>query len=384
MISREMISGEMNSGELKVAIGHSFGRQSAVTGDRFSLQLDFSAAPGFTILFGPSGAGKTTLLDCIAGLTIPAQGSIAVGERVLFDSQGRITLPPQQRRIGYVFQESSLFPHMTVGENVEYGLFDSPRSARRERASAILAAFGVDTLRERKPSQISGGQRQRVALARALVTDPSVLLLDEPLAALDAATKSKILDDLRTWNQTHHVPILYVTHSREEAFALGERMIVLEAGRIVAQGAPHEVLNAPLQESVAQLAGFENVFDATVGSQHPGRGTMTCRIGSSPVLLETPLVRSHVGEMLRVGVRAGDILLAVAPPTGISARNVFPGRMQSLEQRDVMVRAMVDCGATFEVHLTLAARDDLKLAPGSDVWLVIKTYSCHVMRRSAS
>ena len=384
MISGEMISEERNSRALKVAIRHSFGRQSAVTGNRPSLQLDFSVAPGFTILFGPSGAGKTTLLDCITGLTVPAQGSIAVGERTMFDSQGGINLPPQQRRIGYVFQESSLFPHMTVEENVEYGLFHLSRRARRERASAVLAAFGVDSLRKRKPSQTSGGQRQRVALARALVTDPSVLLLDEPLAALDAATKSKILEDLRTWNQTHQVPILYVTHGREEAFALGERMIVLEAGRIVAQGAPHEVMSAPLQESVAQLAGFENVFDATVESQHPERGTMTCRIGSSRVMLETPLVRSHVGEMLRVGVRAGDILLAVAPPTGLSARNVFPGRMQSLEQRDVMVRAIVDCGVLFEVHLTLAARDDLKLAPGSEVWLVIKTYSCRVMRPMAN
>jgi molybdate transport system ATP-binding protein len=379
-----MTSREIISHELKVAIRHSFGQPtSAATGDPFSLHLDFSASPGFTILFGPSGAGKTTLLDCISGLTIPAEGSIVVAERVLFDSKTRTNLPPRQRRIGYVFQESSLFPHMTVEENVEYGLFDLPRSARRERASAVLAVFGVDSLRMRKPSQISGGQRQRVALARALVTEPSVLLLDEPLAALDSATKSKILDDLRAWNQTHHVPILYVTHSREEAFALGERMLVLEAGRIVAQGAPHDVLRAPLQESVAQLAGFENVFDATVESQHPERGTMTCRIGSSPVLLETPLVRSHVGEMLRVGVRAGDILLAVMPPTGLSARNIFPGRMQSLEQRDVMVRAMVDCGAMFEVHLTLAARDDLKLALGSGVWLVIKTYSCHVMRAAA-
>src|SRR6202023_2351074 len=132
------------------------------------------------------------------------------------------------------------------------------------------------------------GERQRVALARALVTDPSVLLLDEPLAALDARTKSGILDDLRQWNQAHRIPILYVTHSRDEVFALGERVLVLENGRIIAQGTPHEVMTAPRQETVAQLAGFENIFDATVLAAHPDRGTMTCQLAASPVELETP------------------------------------------------------------------------------------------------
>jgi molybdate transport system ATP-binding protein len=370
----------MNHGDLKVAIRQGF-RRTPAQPQAFSLQVEFSAAPGFTILFGPSGAGKTTLLDCIAGLAVPGEGSIAVGSRVLFDSKGGVNLPARRRRIGYVFQELGLFPHMTVEENVEYGLFDLPASSRRDRASAILTAFGVGSLGKSRPSQISGGERQRVALARALVTDPDVLLLDEPLAALDAVTKARILEDLRGWNEMHKVPILYVTHSREEAFALGERLVIIENGRIVAQGAPHAVLGAPLQETVAQLAGFENMFDGTVESQHAERGTMMCRLGSSNVLLETPLVRSDAGESLRIGVRAGDILLAVGPPTGLSARNVLPGRMKVLEQRDVMVRAVVDCGATvFEVHLTLAARDDLRLAPGRDVWLVIKTYSCHVMR----
>jgi molybdate transport system ATP-binding protein len=369
----------MSQTDLRVAIRHSF-ELADTSSTPFSLQVEFCAEPGFTILFGPSGAGKTTLLDCIAGLTTPAEGSITASARGLFDSRSGINLPPQHRHIGYVFQDLSLFPHMTVAENIEYGLFALPKHSRRDRASTILKAFGIESLGERNPSQISGGERQRIALARALVTDPVALLLDEPLAALDAVTKAKILDDLRAWNQTHHVPILYVTHSREEAFALGERLIVLERGRVVAQGAPHAVLSAPLRETIAQMAGFENVFDGTVESQHPERGTMMCRLGSSGVLLETPLVRSQIGEALRIGIRAGDILLAVAPPAGLSARNIIPGKMKLLEQRDVTVRAVVDCGATFEVRLTLAARDDLRLAPGRDVWLVIKTYSCHVMR----
>lgn len=353
----------------------------------FVLEVEFGAAPGFTILFGASGAGKTTLLDCIAGLVRPDAGRIAIGERVLVDTTQPIDVPPAKRRIGYVFQDLALFPHMTVEQNVEYGLAHLARGKRKELSGAILQALRIDALAQRKPGQISGGERQRVALARTLVTNPEVLLLDEPLAALDAPTKARILDDLRAWNHDHGIPILYVTHSREEVFALGERAMVLDGGRILAQGTPHDVLDAPRQEFIAQLAGVENIFDAIVESLHADRGTMTCSLGvrGTSVLLETPLVRAEVGSTLRVGIRAGDILLAVAPPVGLSARNVIPGRIVALEQRDVIISARVDCGVEMhgvemEVHLTLAARDALELQPGRNVWLVIKTHSCHLMR----
>jgi molybdate transport system ATP-binding protein len=355
----------------------------------FSLDVEFRAAPGFTILFGPSGSGKTTLLDCVAGLATPNAGRIAVDERVLFDANPHTDVPAAKRRVGYVLQDLALFPHLTVEQNVEYGLAHLPRSARRQRSAAMLQEFRIDHLRHHRPSRISGGERQRVALARALVTDPSVLLLDEPLAALDAATKSKILGDLRSWNQAHRIPILYVTHSREEVVALGERVLVIEQGSITAQGTPHQVLRAPLQETVAQLAGFENIFDATVWLVHEDRGTMTCRITAcrSPgadarggVLLETPLIRAELGSRLRVGIRAGDILLAITKPVGLSARNVIAGRVVSLQRHDMIISARVDCGVEMEVYLTLAARDALELAEGREVWLVIKTHSCHLMR----
>lgn len=357
-------------------------RFAAPTGG-FALDAEFRASPGFTILFGPSGAGKTTVLDCVAGLAKPDSGRIAIGDRVLFDAAQGTDLPVAKRRVGYVFQSLALFPHLTAQENVQYGLTHLPQSERAARGTAILQAFRIAHLAQRYPREISGGESQRVALARTLVTDPAVLLLDEPLAALDAATKSKIIDDLRQWNQAHRIPILYVTHSREEVFALGERVLVLDAGRVVAQGTPHEVIEAHQQETVAQLAGFENIFDAVVESVHPERGTMTCRIagGGGPVLLETPLVRGGVGSTLRVGIRAGDILLATVPPVGLSARNVIPGRIASLEQRDVIVSARVKYRVEMEVHLTLAARDSLQLVPGREVWLVIKTHSCHLMQR---
>jgi molybdate transport system ATP-binding protein len=351
----------------------------------FSLDVEFNAAAGFTILFGASGAGKTTLLDCVAGLTTPDAGRIAVGDRVLFDTNVDTNIPVARRGVGYVLQDLALFPHLTVEQNTEYGLAHLPRPARKQRAAAMLQEFRIDHLRQQRPAQISGGERQRVALARALVTDPCVLLLDEPLAALDAPTKAKILDDLRRWNQAHRIPILYVTHSREEVMALGERVLVMEDGRIIAQGTPHEVLRAPLQETVAQLVGFENIFDAAVESIHEERGTMICRLSGgeagSSVLLETPLICAEVSSPLRVGVRAGDILLAIAKPLGLSARNVIAGRVISLERRDMIISARVDCGVEMEVYLTLAARDALELAAGREVWLVIKTYSCHLMRK---
>jgi molybdate transport system ATP-binding protein len=356
----------------------------------FSLDVEFSAAPGFTILFGPSGSGKTTLLDCVAGLAAPDSGRIAVGERLWFDVASHVDVPVAKRGVAYVLQDLALFPHLTVEQNTEYGLAHLPRLERRQRAAAMLQEFRINHVRQQRPAEISGGERQRVALARALVTNPCVLLLDEPLAALDAFTKSKILDDLRRWNQAHGIPILYVTHTREEVIALGERVLVMEEGCIIAQGTPHEVLSAPLQETVAQLAGFENIFDATVESVHDDRGTMLCRIMTScppagredrSVLLETPLIRAESGSGLRVGIRAGDILLAVATPVGLSARNILAGRLSSLERRDMIISARVDCGVEVEVHLTLAARDALDLAEGRQVWLVIKTHSCHLMRR---
>jgi len=347
----------------------------------FILNTSFRALAGFTILFGASGAGKTTLLDCIAGLSDPDEGRVVVGGEDLYDSEKKRNVAAWQRRIGYVFQELALFPHLSAEENVAYGLHALTPAEQQARTSDILGTFRIEHLRERRPAQISGGERQRVALARALVTEPRALLLDEPLAALDRPTKSHILADLRQWNQNHRVPILYVTHSSEEVFALGDEVIVLDAGRIVAQGRPHEVMRAPRLETVAQLSGFENIFDAAVIALHEDRGTMTCRLGTGTVELETPLVRAEVESRLRVGMRAGDLLLATESPRGLSARNVVPGTIRRLEQRDVIVSAFVDCSGTdFEVHLTLAAREALHLAPGKKVWLVVKTHSCHLMR----
>jgi molybdate transport system ATP-binding protein len=364
------------SSELEVRIRKRFPNPEG----SFNLNVHFRALAGFTIVFGASGAGKTTLLDCIAGLTEPDEGRIAVGGEDFYDSEKKRNVAAWKRRIGYVHQDLALFPHLTAEENVEYGLSALNATERRTRSREMLQAFRIEHLRDRRPAQISGGERQRVALARALVTEPRALLLDEPLAALDRPTKSLIVGDLRRWNQNHRVPILFVTHNGEEVFALGDEVIMLDAGRIVAQGRPHEVMRAPRLETVAHLSGFENIFDTTVLALHESRGTMTCRLEKGEVDLETPLVRAEVGSRLRVGVRAGDLLLATVEPHGLSARNILPGTIRRLIQKDVIVSAMVDCGgAEFEVHVTLAARDALQLGPGKSVWVVVKTHSCHLM-----
>lgn len=370
----------MEVGRSKANLEVRISKQFVSEKQSFRLESDFVAQSGITILFGASGAGKTTLLDCIAGLTTPDAGRIAVGGKLLFDSDAHADVATESRNVGYVLQDLALFPHLTAEQNVRYGLSSLPATKRQELSSAIMESFRIAHLAKRKPREISGGERQRVALARTLVTDPVALLLDEPLAALDIPTKSKIIEDLRIWNAAHGVPILYVTHSRDEVFALGERVLMLEQGSIVADGDPHQVMTVPRMETVASLAGFENIFDAVVTAVHEDRGTMTCKLTNSDVELETPLVKATPGTSLRVGIQAGDILLATSHPAGLSARNIVAGKIALLMQRDVIVVAKVNCGVEMEVHLTLAARHALHLQPGQPVWLIVKTHSCHLMR----
>lgn len=350
----------------------------------FALEAAFEASAGFTMILGPSGSGKTTLLNCIAGLARPDAGRIALGARVLFDSDERIDMPVAERRLGYVFQNLALFPHLTVAQNVQYGIAKLPTEERHAQMMTMLDSFRIAHLVARKPGEISGGERQRVALARSLVTNPDALMLDEPLTALDNSTKSKILDDLRAWNASHQIPILYVTHSPEEAFALGERVVVLDGGRILAQGMPQFVLTTPRHETIAKVVGFENVFDATVRSIAETQGTMLCQLDGSSTQLEVPLGHAEIGSRIRIAIRAGDIIIASDQPHNLSARNSLRGKILSIRREGVRVIVMIEAGATFEVHLTPGAIDALQLEDGKEVWLVIKTYSCNLVEPSPS
>jgi molybdate transport system ATP-binding protein len=298
---------------------------------------------------------------------------------LFFDSEAHVDLPVAERRIGYVFQNLALFPHLTVEQNIQYGIIKLPVHERRQRMMVLLESFRIIHLLGIKPNQISGGERQRVALARSLVTDPVVLLLDEPLSALDLSTKATILDDLREWNSRHEIPIVYVTHSPEEAFALGEHVVVVEAGRVIAKGSPQDVLRAPRQETIAQIVGFENLFDAVVLALDERQGTMLCSIGNDGCELEVPLAHAEVGTQVRIAIRAGDIIIASERPHALSARNTFEGRVVDIKREGIRVILKVEAGVLFEVHITPSACEELQLEPGKIVWLVIKSYSCNLV-----
>jgi molybdate transport system ATP-binding protein len=344
----------------------------------FSLDVDIEVPAGITILFGPSGSGKSTILRSIAGLSRPDTGRIALGDALLFDSAQRVDLPPQRRRVGVVFQQLALFPHLSVAGNIGYGLHRLPALEREARLLAIAASFHITGILHRRPAQISGGERQRTALARTLVTEPAALLLDEPLTALDHRIQSQIIEDLRRWNEARRIPVLYVTHAHREVYALGERAIVLDHGKVVATGTPHEVLDDPGRGVIAELSGFENLLAGSVVSRRQEVGTMSVRLDGSTLALDVPLTATPSDERVTVAIRAGDILVANIAPAGISARNILEGRIADLRRQGPTVVASVHAGIPFVVHLTPASVDDLNLQSGSRVWLIIKTYSCRI------
>ena len=351
---------------------------NAASAAPFKLDLRFEAGPGVLILFGASGAGKSLTLQLLAGLQLADQGSIRVGGEALFDSSQQINVPVRLRRVGFVFQNLALFPHLNTRQNVAYGLAHLGSAERQQRVDAMLEKLKIDPLAARFPRTLSGGEQQRVALARALVTHPRMLLLDEPLSALDLSIKRSILADLQRINQELRIPILYVTHDRSEALSLGERLLLLEAGRIVAEGKPIDVLSQPLKESVANLTGVENLFDVRILERNPERGTLTC--DADGCRLEIPYGDWPLDRPLRVGLRSGDILLAVSPPEGLSAQNILPGQIQRIDSADYEVCLQVDCGRRFDVTLTRTAVERLELSLGRKVWLIFKAHSCHVLR----
>jgi len=345
----------------------------------FELQIQHTFPAGFTVVFGPSGSGKSTLFDCIAGLTKPDAGRIDLGSSLFFDAARRFSLPSQERHIGYVFQSLALFPHLSVEENIGYGLDTVREDERQEKVGRVLGDFHIEKLSGRKPAELSGGEKQRVALARSLVTLPRLLLLDEPLTGLDAGLRRAILEDLRLWNAERRIPILYVTHNRDEVDAIGERLITMEGGRLGQSGVPRSVLDAPQTVALAQAAGFENLLGARVEALREADGVMRVILEDGGTELEIPLAAAQPGEPVKVAIRAGDILLAVEEPRGLSARNVIRGTVESIEAHGVLEVLKVRAGTLFQVHITPGALRTLQLAPGKTVWLVVKTHSCHLV-----
>ena len=237
----------------------------------FTLEVAWSAGDGVAVLFGPSGAGKTLTLQCLAGLIRPDAGRIVVDDRVLFDSAAGVDLPPQHRRVGYVFQGYALFPHLTVGQNVAFGLRDRPRAERQRRVAEVMERLGLGGLEHRRPGELSGGQRQRVALGRALAIDPALLLLDEPLSALDAPLRRSLRDELRTILSGWGTAAVLVTHDFTEAYQLADRIVIYEGGRVIQSAPRAELLWQPASEAVARIMGLRNVLHGTVVKAMPDR-----------------------------------------------------------------------------------------------------------------
>ena len=350
--------------------------------DGFTLDVDLAFPPGVTVLFGASGSGKTLTLKSLAGLVRPDSGAIRIGEDTLFDSAQRIDLPIRARGAGYVFQHLALFPHLDALSNVAFPLSHLPRAERSARALELLDKFRVGHTARRLPRNISGGEAQRVALARALAAGPRFLLLDEPLSALDEAVKLDIIADLRRTNRELRLPVVYVTHSRDEALALGERAYVYERGRVVAAGEPSEVFGAPVKASVARLTGVENIFEGVVVNRDEAAGTMCVELAAGDggtCRVEVPLGRGvGVGARVTVAVRSGDILLATERPRGLSARNVLAGTVSALEERGDQTLVRVRAGVEWAASVTRQSVIELGLAKGKEVWLAFKTYSCRI------
>ncbi|MBI4329619.1 MAG: ATP-binding cassette domain-containing protein [Chloroflexi bacterium] len=340
------------------------------------LQVRWEAAPSeILVLFGPSGAGKTTILRAIAGLLQPQAGHIEVGGRPVFDSAQRLSLPPERRRVGYVPQSYALFPHLTVRQNVAYGLTGLPQREVEERVASLLTVFGLTGLAERSPRNLSGGEAQRTALARALAPQPQLLLLDEPFAALDAELRRALRRELRTHVAERQAPTILVTHDREEAIALGHSLIVLDRGRQVAEGPPLSLLTRPSTATVARLFGIENVYRLRVLARHPREGTMEAAPESKDLRLVLPLGDAPEGSWLTAGVPATEVLVASQEPQGLSAQNLLPGVTAVIEESPPHIRVTLDCGVPVVALVTPRAVERLGLAVGQRAWAVIKASS---------
>jgi molybdate transport system ATP-binding protein len=258
----------------------------------FTLDVEWTADGGVAALFGPSGAGKTLTLQCMAGLLRPDAGRVVVDGRVLFDAAAGADVPPQSRRVGYVFQGYALFPHLTVADNVGFGLRDRPQPDRARRVGEVIGRLGLAGFERRYPRELSGGQRQRVALGRALAIDPALLLLDEPLSALDAPLRRTLRDELRAVLSEWGAAAVVVTHDFTEAYRLGDRIVVYEGGRVVQSAARTELLWQPASESVARIMGIRNLLHGTVIKAAPDRIQLRWR-GQTLEAVNSP-VRSYL------------------------------------------------------------------------------------------
>ncbi len=343
----------------------------------FTLDAAFGTNQGTTVLFGSSGSGKTTTLRSIAGMVTPDAGRISLGDAVYFDSAARVNLSMQKRRVGFVFQDYLLFPHLTAVENVAYGAKARNERARRQHAREMLKLVGVDYTADRRPGQLSGGEQQRVALARALASDPVILLLDEPLSAVDATTRAHLLDEIVEVQRKTGIPFLYVTHSPADAVRIGDHLLLMAEGRIVQQGKPLEVFNAPVNVPAARVVGTENILAGRIAEHQPEEGISIVDLGRCRMVI--PHSQLPEGSRLTLGIRAEDIIISRERVGRTSARNLLAGTVKRLLRNGESVELVADCGVDLKVRITPQAVRALELAPGVEIYLLIKANACRLL-----
>ena len=339
----------------------------------FELDAQFEAPRGITVLFGRSGSGKTTIVNAVAGLLTPQKGLIKLDGTVLFDSASGQCLPPHARRIGYIFQESRLFPHMTVRQNLQYGARFAPKNGAGEDFDRVVSLLGLGPFLNRRPARLSGGERQRVAIGRALLSSPRLVLADEPLSNLDDARKQEILPYFERLRDEIDVPILYVSHAASEVTRLATTVVSLQNGSVQKQGPASEVLSDPEVTPLgAQAAG--SLLQGCV-TAHDGDGITTVKAGGIELLL--PEVPHPVDTPLRLRINAQDVMIATKKPDGISALNILPAKVAEIRRGDgpgVLVQLQAGDNL-FLARITQRSAKSLALMTGMEVFAVLKAVS---------
>jgi molybdate transport system ATP-binding protein len=340
-----------------------------------TLQIDarFEMGSGLVALFGRSGSGKTSIINIIAGLIRPDEGRIVVDGETLVDTARRIYVPRHRRRIGYVFQEGRLFPHMTVRQNLLYGRWFAPREARRDELDKVVEMLGIEGLLERRPGRLSGGEKQRVAIGRALLAAPRLLLMDEPLASLDEARKGEIMPYIERLRDRSGIPIVYVSHSVDEVMRLASTAVLLADGKVVAAGATEEVFHRLDLASQTGRGEASTLVEATVAGQDQAYGLTRLRSRAGDWTL--PHVEAKVGSRVLLRVRAGDVTLARSKPQDVSALNVIEGVIAEIgNPNGPALEVRLDCnGDMLIAGITRYSLDRLALTEGMQVYALVKS-----------
>jgi len=341
----------------------------------FDIDASFQSSGGLTALFGPSGSGKTSVINMIGGLISPASGRVAVSGQVLVDTDAGIAIPRHKRRIGYVFQDARLFPHLTVGQNLRYGRWFTSPNHRYANLEGIVDLLGVGHLLDRRPAALSGGERQRIAIGRALAASPRLILMDEPLASLDEARKAEILPYIERLRDEMKIPIVYVSHSMQEVFRLATDLVVMDNGRVTAAGPIAEVALRTELLPQAEQAEAGAVLDMVVVDHDPAFDISLLRSAAGD--MRVPGLGALPGAAVRLRIRARDIMLALDPPGRISGLNVLAGKVSAVgPPHGAHLDITIDCnGQPLVARITRLSAQALEISHGREVFAIVKSVS---------